>query len=147
MSYPVLTLAAGIALAAGIGSVDVASAAPVTNALAMKNAVPAQVETVQWRWWGPGLGFLAGAAIGTALAAPYYGYGPYYYGYGPGPYYAAPYPAPYYAAPGYPAAPGPGYAAAAPGGGGAAYCAQRFKSYNPRTGTYLGTDGARHPCP
>ena len=28
-----------------------------------------------------------------------------------------------------------------------AYCAQRFKSYDPRTGTYLGYDGFRHPCP
>ena len=28
-----------------------------------------------------------------------------------------------------------------------AYCAQRFKSYDPRSGTYLGYDGLRHPCP
>jgi hypothetical protein len=28
-----------------------------------------------------------------------------------------------------------------------AYCAQRFKSYDPRSGTYLGYDGIRHPCP
>lgn len=27
------------------------------------------------------------------------------------------------------------------------YCAQRFKSYDPRSGTYLGYDGLRHPCP
>ena len=27
------------------------------------------------------------------------------------------------------------------------YCMRRFKSYNPRTGTYLGYDGYRHPCP
>jgi hypothetical protein len=33
------------------------------------------------------------------------------------------------------------------GGGGVAYCAQRFKSYDPRSGTYLGYDGRRHPCP
>jgi len=25
-------------------------------------------------------------------------------------------------------------------------CAQRFHSYDPSTGTYLGFDGARHPC-
>jgi hypothetical protein len=29
----------------------------------------------------------------------------------------------------------------------AAYCAQRFRSYDPASGTYLGTDGYRHPCP
>jgi hypothetical protein len=68
--------------------------------------------------------------------------------------------------PGYappPGGPPPGYAGgpppgAPPGGyGGAppqyagdpavASCMQRFHSYDPRTGTYLGTDGQRHPCP
>lgn len=29
----------------------------------------------------------------------------------------------------------------------AAYCAQRFRSYDPASGTYLGNDGYRHPCP
>ena len=28
-----------------------------------------------------------------------------------------------------------------------AYCSQRYKSYDPASGTYLGYDGARHPCP
>ncbi|MFG1361276.1 BA14K family protein [Xanthobacter pseudotagetidis] len=28
-----------------------------------------------------------------------------------------------------------------------AYCMSRFKSYNPRTGTYTGYDGRQHPCP
>jgi len=28
-----------------------------------------------------------------------------------------------------------------------AYCAQRYKSYDPASGTYLGYDGVRHPCP
>lgn len=28
-----------------------------------------------------------------------------------------------------------------------AACEARFRSYNPATGTYLGLDGARHPCP
>ena len=27
-----------------------------------------------------------------------------------------------------------------------AYCAQRYRSYDPATGTYLGYDGLRHPC-
>ena len=27
------------------------------------------------------------------------------------------------------------------------YCAQRYKSYDPSSGTYLGYDGQRHPCP
>lgn len=28
-----------------------------------------------------------------------------------------------------------------------AYCARRFRSYNPNTGTYTGYDGLQHPCP
>jgi hypothetical protein len=27
------------------------------------------------------------------------------------------------------------------------YCASRFRSYDPASGTYLGNDGYRHPCP
>lgn len=27
------------------------------------------------------------------------------------------------------------------------YCMNRFRSYDPRSGTYLGYDGYRHPCP
>lgn len=34
-------------------------------------------------------------------------------------------------------------AAAAPG---VATCAMRFRSYDPRTGTFVGFDGLRHPC-
>jgi hypothetical protein len=29
----------------------------------------------------------------------------------------------------------------------AAYCAQRFRSYDPRSGTYLATNGVRYRCP
>ncbi len=35
----------------------------------------------------------------------------------------------------------------APGNGSVAYCAQRYRSYDPASGTYLGYDGLRHPCP
>jgi hypothetical protein len=91
-----------------------ASAMPFADALAIKNAVPAQVETVQWRrgwgWRGAGLGFVAGAVIGSALAAPYYGGYGYggcgYYGCGGRGYYAQSYyAAPTYYAPTYYAAP------------------------------------------
>jgi hypothetical protein len=33
------------------------------------------------------------------------------------------------------------------GGGDVGYCMRRFRSYDPRSGTYLGFDGLRHPCP
>jgi hypothetical protein len=28
-----------------------------------------------------------------------------------------------------------------------AYCAQRFRSYDPASGTYIGRDGVQRPCP
>jgi hypothetical protein len=49
-------------------------------------------------------------------------------------------------------APPPGYAPGAGDDAGgpadpAAYCAQRYRSYDPNSGTFLGNDGQRHPCP
>lgn len=38
-------------------------------------------------------------------------------------------------------------AANSAGNDGVAYCAQRYQSYNPRTGTYTGYDGLQYPCP
>jgi hypothetical protein len=40
------------------------------------------------------------------------------------------------------------YGAQAPVAGDAvAYCSQRYRSYDPASGTFLGYDGVRHPCP
>jgi hypothetical protein len=140
MSNRAKILAATVVFAAAISLAKGASAMPIADALAIRSAVPVGVETVQWRGWGWGLGagFLAGAVVGSALARPYYyyGYDPYYY---PGPYYAAP-PGPVYGAP------GPAYGPPVAGDP-VAYCKQRYKSYDPATGTYLGFDGVRHPCP
>lgn len=36
---------------------------------------------------------------------------------------------------------------ASPAGDSADYCAQRYRSYDRDSGTYLGFDGDRHPCP
>jgi hypothetical protein len=81
-----------------------------------------------------GLGFAGGLLVGSALG---YGYGGYY-----GDDY---YPGDYYADNGYYGAGQPYVVAngpvADPG-----YCAQRYKSYDPASGTYLGYDGLRHPC-
>ena len=35
------------------------------------------------------------------------------------------------------------YAMSGPGN---SYCAQRYRSYDPQSGTFLGYDGRRHPC-
>ena len=155
MSNAKRLLAAALVAGAGIAMLaNPVSAMPAAPGAALQKAVPSQVEHVRWGgrgWgWGVGGGFVAGAIIGGALAAPYYyGPGPYYYGggpyyYGGGPYYPAPAygPGPYGPAPAYYGGPGPG-----PGGDATDYCARRFHSYDPRSGTYLGTDGMRHPCP
>jgi hypothetical protein len=107
---------------------------------------------------GAALAFAATALLATIAPAaagyanPAYVNGDDYadgWGYTPDPRYA--YDPGYAADPGY--APGPGYTGA-PGydngtapGGDDAYCAQRFRSYDPASGTYLGYDGLRHACP
>ena len=71
-----------------------------------------------------------GSRFAFGFAPGFYDYGYYDYGY------------PYYDDYAY----GDDYVAVSPGGD-AASCAQRFRSYDPSTGTYLGYDGLRHPCP
>jgi BA14K-like protein len=89
--------------------------------------------------YGPGYGIGAGAAalatgalIGGAIATQDQGYYP-----------VQTYPA--YSDTGYV------YSDAAPtvynNGGSVAYCEQTYRSYDPVSGSYLGYDGFRHPCP
>jgi hypothetical protein len=78
-------------------------------------------------------GLAAGAIIGGAIASQ--GYGPGYYGSGPG-YYDEGYDDDAVAV-----VPAQG------GGDDVAYCMQTYRSYDPRSGTYMGNDGYRHPCP
>jgi hypothetical protein len=106
-----------------------AQAGPIGEPLALATTnLNSTVQPVYWRGrgWGWGApvagGLVAGALIGGALASPYYAPG--YYG-------------PAYGVPAY----GP------PPDDGLAYCMQRYKSYDPGSGTYLGYDGYRHPCP
>jgi hypothetical protein len=84
-------------------------------------------------------GAVAGAVVGGALASQSYGYygGPGYYA----PGYSGYYDDQYYDD-------GAVAAAAAPvGDDSVAFCMQTYKSYDPESGTYLGYDGLRHPCP
>jgi hypothetical protein len=147
MSNSMRSLIVGAAFAVTVASFGTAATAtPLANALAIKNAAPAAVETVQWRrgwgWGGVGAGIVAGAIIGGAIASsPYYGYGPYPYYYAPPPVVYGPPPAAY-------GPPPAAYGGGAPvAGDAAAYCAQRYRSYDPASGTFLGYDGVRHPCP
>jgi hypothetical protein len=41
----------------------------------------------------------------------------------------------------------PVYAGPGQGADAVAYCARRFRSYDPASASYLGNDGARHACP
>lgn len=87
-----------------------------------------------WRHRGGGFwpGFAAGAAIGGLGSYAYYG----------GPYYDDSYYDDGYYDDGATVAVVPDV-----GGDSSAYCAQRYRSYDPASGTYLGYDGLRHPCP
>jgi len=88
--------------------------------------------------YGRGVGFGVGLAAGSALG---YGYGGYYDPYNYSDDYA-------YNDHGYDGYSGydgdPGYVVSS--GGDTSYCAQRYQSYDPASGTYLGYDGLRHPC-
>ena len=97
-------------------------------AIAASNVIAISPADAQWRgryhrhYGGGGAfaGFAAGAILGGVLAAqrPYGYYGSGYYD--------------------------QGYLS---GGDAVGYCMSRFKSYYPGSGTYLGYDGSRHPCP
>jgi hypothetical protein len=80
-------------------------------------------------------GAVAGAIVGGAIASQGYYGGPGYYAPAPG-YYDDSY-----------AEEGAVAVAPAPGGDDVGYCMQTYRSYDPRSGTYLGNDGFRHPCP
>jgi hypothetical protein len=87
-------------------------------------------------------GAVAGAVVGGAIAAGAGGYGYYGPGYDQGYYGGDQYSDQYYDDSGAMAE------APAPAGDDAvSYCVQRFRSYDPQSGTYMGNDGYRHPCP
>lgn len=70
------------------------------------------------RYWGPGSGLYLGFGF-----APYaYGYAPYYRPYNYRPYYAS------------------------RGNAHVRWCLNRYRSYDPRSNTFLGYDGDRHRC-
>lgn len=148
--------------AAVIGATMLASLTPATAL--PKGSAPELASLVlnvdhrrdRHRIIGAGIvGLAAGALLGGALAAPRYAPPPAYYAPRGYPYYQ-----PYYAAPPvvrYVAPPVVHYAPAPVGmpwaggyppfsDGWLAYCSRRYRSFDPRTGTFLGYDGNRHYC-
>ncbi len=132
--WKIITLSAALAIGAVLSANSPASALPLTPSTggndlrASVDATSPLIEVRRWRrGWGVGAGFATGVIVGGAIASPYY-YRPYPYYYAPPPYVYGP----------------PPYAA---GDSATAYCMQRFRSYDPYSGTFLGYDGLRHPCP
>ena len=127
-----LALTTMLAIGAWLPSIGSAAAMPfgladnAANLTAeVTNDAPLTDVRYHRRWRRGGYGFAAGVAIGGIAAAPYY-YRPY----------------PYYYSPAYPA-----YGPYSGANAAIAYCMNRFRSYDPYSGTYLGYDGFRHPCP
>jgi BA14K-like protein len=139
-----------------------AAALAITITTVLAAAGPASAQRWHHRGFGWGAAGLAAGVVGGAVAAatspfwapgyyggyrgyPGYAYAPGYgyddaYGYEPD--YA------YGTAPGYTYSPGYAYGQGyGTGGRDDAYCAQRYRSYDPASGTYLGYDGVRHSCP
>jgi len=136
MSIALRHLAASAALLASLSTAAMAvPAVPAPSTETMTVTMPGDnLVPVRYRGrgfgWGIGAGIAGGIVAGALLAPRYYGPRAYYE-----PYYYAPPPPP------------PRVYYDAPGDDAVAYCMQRFRSYDPRTGTYLGYDGYRHPCP
>ena len=138
MFFKFAPLALGVAIVGGAMSLPAtpASAAPAANIAA---AIPPQndmLQQVQWRRHGHYRGYygrhyrrdrggavaagvIGGLALGAILGAAA----------------SAPPPPP-------PAYYGPAYGDR----DWLAYCASKYRSFDPRSGTYLGYDGLRHPC-
>jgi hypothetical protein len=171
MNRPSKALAVALLAATASWFASPAGAVPLGSSLsAQQDAASAGVQTVAWRgggrgfggggfgggwrgggwhgggWGGAAAGLAAGAIIGGAIASGPYGYGYGYdpYGYGYDSAYGSGYDPGYYGYSDYGYSPG-GYVASP--GRDVGYCAQRFRSYDPASGTYLGYDGLRHPCP
>jgi hypothetical protein len=118
-----LTTAALIG-ATAFASVAPVSAAPLVSQPGLATAVPSNTETVQWRrgyrhgGYGYRRGYGGGGAVLGGLAAG--------------------------ALIGGAIAASNANAAAQQN---AAYCSQRYRSYDPGSGTYMNNDGNRYPCP
>jgi BA14K-like protein len=151
-------IAALLALALALPAQEAAAQDPLLGGL-LGGAAGAIIGGVAGGGRGAAIGAIIGGTTGAVIAAEGQRRGAYYYwrngcyvqrpdgayvavapGYcGPAAYYPPPPPPP---AAYYPPPPPP------PAQVGAVdYCAQRYRSYDPASGTYLGFDGVRHPCP
>lgn len=134
-----------LAAALLIGSASLMGAAPATSAPLtiqpnLADSIPAATENVQFRRGGFRGGYGRGYGRGYGYRGGGYGYGRRGFGGGGavlGGLAAG-------AIIGGAIAAGSANAAA---NNNASYCAQRYRSYDPASGTYLNNDGNRYPCP
>lgn len=143
------TLTIAAALVGGALMAVPASAAPIGAAsgpaMSLSTSGNDLIETVQYRRYGPGYGYRGGyyrggrgAAVGAGIAAGVIG-GALAAGALAGPRYVEP--APIYGAP------VRAYGYGESDVDAVAYCSRRFRSYDPETGTYIGSGGVVRSCP
>ncbi len=129
-----MRFAKSIAAALLLGSASLLTGSPVVSAPLgvqpnLSQTLPAMIENVQFRRYGYRRG-------GYGYGRGGYGYGR--RGYGGGAVLGG-------LAAG--AIIGGAIAAGSAANSNASYCAQRYRSYDPASGTYLSTDGNRYACP
>jgi hypothetical protein len=98
---------------------------------------------------GAAIGAIIGSGTGAVIASEAERRNGYYY-YQNGCYAQRPDGSYVVVSPAYCGGPAPAYAPPPPSpvaGDAVAYCMQRYRSYDPRSGTYMGHDGIRRPCP
>ncbi|WP_186417760.1 BA14K family protein [Bosea sp. CS1GBMeth4] len=138
------TMTIAAALAGGLLAAP-ASAAPLAPASAAVAAAGSTrlVEPVQYRryYYGPRYGYYGpryrynrGAAVGAGIAAGALGALAAGALLAPGPVYAEP-------------VPPPPRVYVEPDADAIAYCSRRFRTYDPETGTYIGSGGVIRSCP
>jgi hypothetical protein len=150
-------IAALLALAFALPAQEAAAQDPLLGGL-LGGAAGAIIGGVAGGGRGAAIGAIIGGTTGAVIAAEGQRRGAYYY-WRNGCYVQRPDGAYVAVAPGYcgqaayyppppPPPPPAAYYPPPPAQVGAVdYCAQRYRSYDPASGTYLGFDGVRHPCP
>jgi hypothetical protein len=123
-------LAASVALSSvvPVSALPLSRAAASSELTAQADELSSTIQVHSRRSARIAAGVIGGLIVGGLIASHYRHYPYYGYYYEPYPFY------PYHVYRGYP-------------GDAVAYCMRRFRSYDPYSGTYLGYDGFRHPCP
>jgi hypothetical protein len=142
------TLGAAVLMAAAIAvPVNDARAQDVLGGALLGGAAGALIGGAVGGGRGAAIGAIIGSGTGAVIAAEGQRRGAYWY-HNNGCYAQRPDGSFVVVSPAY--CGGPAYAPPPPravAGDAVAYCMQRYRSYDPASGTYMGYDGIRRPCP